>query len=147
MANFLYNYGGFSLIADYGHIGEKTDTLRAFKNHQQQDPLLNPGTADLTADVDFSMIKNTAIKNNKTIVFGPIDQRDFLLQMGIDIRLKILMDKINDEEKSELKSGYHMIIDDDKMGKCFKLLSMFPSILNEHLTKWPVNGFLNDNCK
>lgn len=147
MANFIKEAGGFALIADYGHNGEKTDTFRAFKKHQQQDPLLNPGSADLTADVDFSMIKNTAIKGDRTIVFGPIDQRDFLLQLGIDVRLEMLMRKISDEEKKELKSGYHMIVDEDKMGRCFKLLAIFPSVLKEHLTKWPVTGFINSEQK
>ena len=44
------------LIADYGHSGEKGDTLRAFKGHALQDPLKEPGDADLTADVDFSYL-------------------------------------------------------------------------------------------
>ena len=44
------------LVADYGHGGEKGDTLRAFKEHAQQDPLKEPGDADLTADVDFSYL-------------------------------------------------------------------------------------------
>ena len=48
--------GGALLVADYGHGGEKGDTLRAFKGHAQQDPLKEPGDADLTADVDFSYL-------------------------------------------------------------------------------------------
>ena len=48
--------GGALLIADYGHGGEKGDTLRAFKGHALQDPLKEPGDADLTADVDFSYL-------------------------------------------------------------------------------------------
>ncbi|KAK0168558.1 hypothetical protein PV327_002344 [Microctonus hyperodae] len=143
LASFLEECGGFALIADYGHNGEKTDTFRAFKNHQQQDPLLNPGTADLTADVDFSLIKRIATKNNRTITFGPVAQREFLLQLGIDVRLNMLLKKITDAEKNELTSGYHMIIDEDKMGKCFKMFAVYPSVLKEHLTRWPVNGFIN----
>ena len=48
--------GGALLVADYGHNGEKGDTLRAFRGHAQQDPLKEPGDADLTADVDFSYL-------------------------------------------------------------------------------------------
>lgn len=32
--------------------------MQAFKNHNLHDPLVDPGTADLTADVDFSYLKN-----------------------------------------------------------------------------------------
>ena len=49
--------GGALLVADYGHGGEKGDTLRAFKGHALADPLKEPGDADLTADVDFSYLK------------------------------------------------------------------------------------------
>ena len=31
--------GGVALIADYGHEGSKTDTLRGFKGHKVWDPL------------------------------------------------------------------------------------------------------------
>lgn len=144
LSTFLKECGGFALIADYGHNGEKTDTFRAFKNHKQEDPLHKPGTADLTADVDFSMFKKIATKDNRTIVFGPVEQRQFLLQLGIDVRLNMLEKKITDTAKQELLSGYHMIVDEDKMGKCFKMLAIYPFVLKEHLTMWPVTGFVDD---
>ncbi|XP_063981784.1 protein arginine methyltransferase NDUFAF7, mitochondrial [Diachasmimorpha longicaudata] len=142
LATFLQECGGFCLIADYGHSGEKTDTFRAFKSHEQRDPLETPGDVDLTADVDFSRISKIATKDNRTIVFGPVEQREFLLQLGIDVRLKMLLQRISEEDKKELESGYHMIIDEDKMGKCFKMLAIFPAILKEHLTVYPVSGFI-----
>ena len=49
--------GGAGLIADYGHQGDDGDTLRAFARHKQVDPLHLPGTADITADVDFSLLR------------------------------------------------------------------------------------------
>lgn len=62
IATRLEEDGGLALIADYGHNGEGTDTFRAYKKHEQKDPLIEPGTADLTADVDFLQFKNV---NNK----------------------------------------------------------------------------------
>lgn len=53
----LYSIGGLALICDYGHYGTGTDTFRAFRKHKQVDPLQKPGTADLTADVDFKLIR------------------------------------------------------------------------------------------
>ena len=49
--------GGAALVADYGHTGQDGDTFRAFRHHKQVDPLELPGTADITADVDFSLLK------------------------------------------------------------------------------------------
>lgn len=37
---------------------------RAFKKHKQVDPLVLPGTADLTADVDFSVIKEVSFNSS-----------------------------------------------------------------------------------
>lgn len=54
-------YGGIALICDYGHYGDGTDSFRAFKKHKQVDPLIMPGTADLTADVDFRAIQEVSM--------------------------------------------------------------------------------------
>ncbi|XP_069697808.1 protein arginine methyltransferase NDUFAF7, mitochondrial isoform X2 [Periplaneta americana] len=81
--------GGFALFADYGHDGTKTDTFRAFRDHQLHDPLVEPGSADLTADVDFSYFR--ACTEDKLLTFGPVTQRNFLKQMGIDVRLEELL--------------------------------------------------------
>lgn len=49
--------------------------------------LTAPGTADLTADVDFSYLQRMAQERVATL--GPIKQQDFLKNMGIDIRLQV----------------------------------------------------------
>lgn len=61
IATRLEQDGGLALLADYGHVGDGTDTFRAYRKHKQHDPLMEPGTADLTADVDFGMLKNVRI--------------------------------------------------------------------------------------
>lgn len=100
--------GGIALIIDYGQDSPPGDTLRvicqvkinncndkfhnliltfkAFKQHKQVDPLLHTGSSDLTADVDFSLIKKVA-QNAK--VFGPVTQGKFLQNMHGDDRLKV----------------------------------------------------------
>ncbi|XP_069350112.1 protein arginine methyltransferase NDUFAF7, mitochondrial isoform X4 [Eulemur rufifrons] len=80
--------GGAALIADYGHDGTKTDTFRGFCGHKLHDVLIAPGTADLTADVDFSYLRRMA--QGKVASLGPIKQQTFLKNMGIDVRLKRL---------------------------------------------------------
>ncbi|EPY83861.1 protein midA, mitochondrial-like isoform 1-like protein [Camelus ferus] len=79
--------GGAALIADYGHDGTKTDTFRGFCGHKLHDVLIAPGTADLTADVDFSYLRRMA--QGKVASLGPVKQQTFLKNMGIDVRLKM----------------------------------------------------------
>ncbi|PSN49022.1 Protein arginine methyltransferase NDUFAF7 [Blattella germanica] len=139
LATRLEEDGGFALIADYGHDGTNTDTFRGFHKHKLHDPLIEPGIADLTADVDFSFFR--ACTEDKLLTFGPVTQRDFLLRMGIDLRLEILLRNCDEKQRKNLISGYHMMVDKDKMGERFKFFSLFPSVLQEHLTRFPVNGF------
>ncbi|KAK9754141.1 putative S-adenosyl-L-methionine-dependent methyltransferase [Popillia japonica] len=135
--------GGLALIGDYGHAGEGTDTFRAFKKHKQQDPLkhkqqdplVEPGTADLTADVDFQLLKNAAVEDGKVLAFGPVTQRDFLLKMGIEHRMKNLEEVADEEQMKSIKFGFDMMTDSSKMGNRFKFLSLLPSVLEKLLLK------------
>lgn len=141
IAEKLEEFGGFGLIMDYGHLGEKEDTFRAFKNHKLHDPLHEPGTADLTADVNFEEVKRQLEADNRLITFGPVEQGKFLVAMEAEARLKFLLENCDESAKETLKSGLDMLINPQKMGSRFKFLSMFPAVLKNHLTKFPVNGF------
>ncbi|CAO1413002.1 unnamed protein product [Diamesa tonsa] len=141
LAERLERNGGFGLIIDYGHFGDESDTFRAFKNHKLHDPLIDPGTADLTADVDFKNIKSICEHGDKLITFGPIDQGTFLKNMEAEARLEILLSKSRPAEQEILKSGYDMLVNPDKMGQRFKFFAMFPSVLRDHLSKYKVEGF------
>nr|CAD7430989.1 unnamed protein product [Timema monikensis] len=133
--------GGIALLADYGHNGTNTDTFRAFKRHQLWDPLVEPGTADLTADVDFSCLKDAA--GDRVVTYGPVSQREFLINMGIAFRLEKLLKSCKPELKDRLVTGYHLMVDKEKMGDRFKFFALFPSVLKEHLKKFPLAGFHN----
>jgi SAM-dependent MidA family methyltransferase len=81
---------GAALIIDYGHdrcgLG---DTLQAVAGHFFTEPLRNPGHADLTAHVDFEALAQCA-ESMGARIHGPIRQRDFLLQLGIEKRAAVL---------------------------------------------------------
>jgi NADH dehydrogenase [ubiquinone] 1 alpha subcomplex assembly factor 7 len=141
IANRLEEHGGIGLIMDYGHFGDKGDTFRAFKNHKLHDALHDPGTADLTADVDFKHIKASCEKSNKLIAYGPIEQHQFLERMGGKVRLEALLQNSTEDMKKQLVSGYDMLTRPEQMGSRFKFLSLFPAVLGEHLKKHPVAGF------
>ncbi|XP_049726568.1 protein arginine methyltransferase NDUFAF7, mitochondrial isoform X2 [Elephas maximus indicus] len=117
--------GGAALIADYGHDGTKTDTFRGFCGHKLHDVLLAPGTADLTADVDFSYLRRMA--QGKVASLGPVTQQMFLKNMGIDVRLKVLLDNSDEPStRQQLVQGYDMLMNSKKMGERFNFFALVP---------------------
>lgn len=140
MTTRLNRDGGCSLIVDYGHNGEKTDTFRAFKRHALHDPLCEPGTADLTADVDYSYLQKMV--KDKACVYGPVTQETFLKNMQISVRLqKLLKTATTEEQKKQIASGYDMLVNPEKMGERFKFLGLFPQDMQEDLVENPPAGF------
>ncbi|NP_001085543.1 protein arginine methyltransferase NDUFAF7, mitochondrial precursor [Xenopus laevis] len=143
LAQQINSYGGAALIADYGHMGEKTDTFRGFRAHQLHDVLTDPGTADLTADVDFNFMRRMV--GEAASCLGPVTQHVFLKNMGIDIRLKVLLEKSNDVTvQKQLIHGYNVLMNPDQMGQRFKFFSVVPHsrLKNTLKTKMPpVAGF------
>nr|KAF6329122.1 NADH:ubiquinone oxidoreductase complex assembly factor 7 [Pipistrellus kuhlii] len=117
--------GGAALIADYGHDGTKTDTFRGFCGHKLHDVLIAPGTADLTADVDFSYLRRMA--RGTVASLGPVKQHTFLKNMGIDVRLKVLLSKSAEPAlRQQLLQGYDMLMNPKKMGERFNFFALLP---------------------
>uniref|UniRef100_A0A5S6QTD2 Protein arginine methyltransferase NDUFAF7 n=1 Tax=Trichuris muris TaxID=70415 RepID=A0A5S6QTD2_TRIMR len=101
----ITSFGGAVMVVDYGYDGNGGDTLRAYRSHEQVDPLSNPGFCDLTADVDFSYLKKQASSAACTV--GPISQREFLLNMGIQHRLeRLLKVSTTKEQRDFLEASY-----------------------------------------
>ncbi|KAA3673619.1 NADH dehydrogenase [ubiquinone] 1 alpha subcomplex assembly factor 7 [Paragonimus westermani] len=115
-----------ALLIDYGHLGEKGNTLRGFRNHQVCDALLDPGNIDLTCDVDFSMLQRRITSSGCNVnVYGPVTQAYFLINMGLLTRLKMLVEQCDSEsQREELLSGCEMLITEEQMGERFKFLAI-----------------------
>ncbi|KAJ6664750.1 hypothetical protein lerEdw1_006323 [Lerista edwardsae] len=125
LAHNIEKNGGAALIVDYGHDGTKTDTFRGFCGHKLHDVLAAPGTADLTADVDFSYLHRIA--QGRVATLGPIKQHEFLQNMGIDIRLQVLLQNASDEAtRHQLLQSYAMLMDLGKMGGRFNFFALLP---------------------
>uniref|UniRef100_A0A1A8BKF9 Protein arginine methyltransferase NDUFAF7 n=1 Tax=Nothobranchius kadleci TaxID=1051664 RepID=A0A1A8BKF9_NOTKA len=123
LARRILNDGGAVLIMDYGHDGTKTDTFRGFKDHQLHDVLLSPGSADLTADVDFSFLRRMA--GGGVACLGPVTQRLFLKNMGIDTRMQVLLRNCHDPStRKQLINSYDMLTNPTKMGERFLFFSL-----------------------
>lgn len=139
LATRIEEDGGIALIMDYGHDGKDMDTFRAFKNHHQHHPLSEPGTADLTADVDFNFLKDQV--KEKLLTFGPVTQASFLTNMGIETRLHNLMKQCKPEERTSLMSGFRMLTEPQQMGHRFKFLAFYPAVVKDFIMKFPPSGF------
>ncbi|XP_070705567.1 protein arginine methyltransferase NDUFAF7, mitochondrial [Pempheris klunzingeri] len=123
LARRIAEDGGAALIADYGHDGTKTDTFRGFKGHQLHDVLASPGSADLTADVDFSYLRRMA--GGGVACLGPVTQRAFLKNMGIDSRMQVLLRSCGDAStREQLIGSYDMLTNPDKMGERFHFFGL-----------------------
>ncbi|XP_062911644.1 protein arginine methyltransferase NDUFAF7, mitochondrial isoform X4 [Mobula hypostoma] len=149
LASRIAEDGGAALIADYGHNGTKTDTFRAFRGHQLHEVLTAPGTADLTADVDFSFLRQ--MTRGKVATLGPVTQQEFLKNMGIDVRLQVLLKNTSDPTTHKnLIESYDMLMNPEKMGKRFKFFALMPhgrvisqvnKLVKRDPTASPVAGF------
>jgi NADH dehydrogenase [ubiquinone] 1 alpha subcomplex assembly factor 7 len=112
---------GCVLLIDYGHnITACGDTLQAIKDHAYYDPMDSPGTADLTAHVDFGELYKIAIDNG-VAVFGPVTQSAFLSSLGIHTRAKALA-KASPKNANEIFEALARLTSDDSMGALFKVL-------------------------
>jgi NADH dehydrogenase [ubiquinone] 1 alpha subcomplex assembly factor 7 len=77
---------GAALVIDYGHAKSAPgDTLQAVGKHQYADPLVAPGSVDLTAHVDFQALAEAA-ESMGARAYGPVDQGEFLRRLGIESR-------------------------------------------------------------
>ena len=99
-----------------------SDTLRAYKNGKQVDPLACPGQADLTVDVDFGRLSTLANRAGLQ-VSGPITQSEFLGKLGLQERLNMLI-KANPEKAKTLFAGAQKLVDPAEMGTRFKVICL-----------------------
>lgn len=103
--------GGGALIIDYGLNGVISDSLQAICKHKFVDILDNPGTADLSAYVDFASIRHSAEEVSKDIaVHGPMTQSQFLGSLGINFRVESLLENCTEEQEESLRSGYWRLV-------------------------------------
>jgi NADH dehydrogenase [ubiquinone] 1 alpha subcomplex assembly factor 7 len=126
-AALLKASGGYALLIDYGHIKSGLgDTLQAMQKHGFVDPLAEPGESDLTAHVDFAAIIRAA-ENHGLDVHGPIEQASFLRNLGLQVRVEMLMQKTDDQTtRDEIASAERRLTDMSRtgMGSMFKVICL-----------------------
>lgn len=118
--------GGALLIIDYGHARPGFgDTLQAVAGHRFADPLAAPGETDLTTHVDFSALARAA-DSAGAAVQGPVDQRAFLLALGLSLRADRLKARANPAQAAAIDAAVARLTDPGRrgMGALFKVLAI-----------------------
>lgn len=114
-----------ALIIDYGEEGVLGESLQAVRGHRAHDPLADPGSADLTAHVDFAALTASA-RGQGAAVFGPVPQGTLLRALGLVERTEQLMRHASPEVARSLRAGMIRLIDPAAMGTLFKALAILP---------------------
>jgi SAM-dependent MidA family methyltransferase len=118
----LQRCGGAMLIIDYGDNSPGASSLRGIQAHKFVHPLLEPGNVDLSADVDFGLLRRVALQlrqqglrlrvggrieplggpgGARVDVMGPVTQGEFLKAMGIETRVAVLLRACEGDEQRQ----------------------------------------------
>ncbi len=113
--------GGALLIVDYGHEGPVLgETLQAVKRHGFANPYENPGDHDLTAHVDFTTLA-AAAQASGAVAWGPVEQGEWLVTLGIDSRAAALARATPDQAERIAADRMRLV---GEMGRLFKVLAV-----------------------
>ncbi|KAF2795266.1 DUF185-domain-containing protein [Melanomma pulvis-pyrius CBS 109.77] len=147
---------GAALILDYGPAATiPANTLRGIRAHKPVSPFTSPGLVDLSADVDFLALAETALTSSPRVeVHGPVEQAFFLSTMGIKERTERLIrkaklgkDSVADIEETvkRLDIGWKRLVDRGPtgMGRIYKAMAIVPFADEKGTVRRPV-GFGGD---
>lgn len=129
----IARHGGAALFIDYGYEHPQDsaplvgDTFQAVRKHRFHDVLEAPGSADLTAHVDFSTLAQVAV-NTGAYVPPVLSQREFLLRMGGELRMTQLERNARSElVRDNIRKGFARLIDPQEMGELFRVMAVMPA--------------------
>ncbi len=115
--------GGAALLIDYGpERSAPGDSLQAIRDKRPGDPLAAPGSADLTAHVDFAALADAA-RRAGAAVHGPVPQGKFLARLGLFQRTGMLARR-QPARTGELMAAARRLAEPDRMGRLFKALAV-----------------------
>jgi SAM-dependent MidA family methyltransferase len=111
------------LFIDYGHAGPAVgDTLQAVRHHAYVDPLALPGQTDLTAQVDFPLLRD-ALAAAGLAVEPILPQGELLGRLGILDRARRLA-HLNPQESNSIEMAVARLVSPAAMGQRFKALAV-----------------------
>ncbi|MFP3944656.1 MAG: class I SAM-dependent methyltransferase [Alphaproteobacteria bacterium] len=114
--------GGALLVIDYGYARPAPgDTLQAVRRHAPHDVLDAPGSADITAHVDFGAL-GRAVGHAGAEAYGPVTQGDWLMRLGIGARAAMLA-RAAPGQAAAVEAAFTRLTAPDRMGTLFKVLA------------------------
>ncbi|SNX86212.1 related to HEM14 - Protoporphyrinogen oxidase involved in heme biosynthetic pathway [Melanopsichium pennsylvanicum] len=119
----IVSQGGIGLIIDYGDDKAFGNSFRAFRHHQLVPVFESPGNVDLTVNVDFLHIKS-ALATTDVRYLGPLDQADFLVGMGLQMRTERLIKGKSEQDEKRIKDAANRLVDETGMGVQYKALAI-----------------------
>jgi NADH dehydrogenase [ubiquinone] 1 alpha subcomplex assembly factor 7 len=124
IAGRIAQHGGAALIVDYGYFPSALgDTVQAVRAHLPHPVLDEPGSADLTAHVDFAALA-TAAQFGGAACYGPVTQGGFLTSLGIAAREAALLKVATPDQQEAIRSGSRRLVGPAAMGALFKVLAL-----------------------
>ena len=115
-------HGGVALILDYGAEKSAGDTFQAVRSHRPVDPLDEPGTADLSAHVDFGALVAASLVPSTQLT----TQGAFLKSIGIEERAKRLAENLIGPDLDSHYAALRRLTCPNEMGDLFKVLALYP---------------------
>ncbi|KAH7138937.1 putative S-adenosyl-L-methionine-dependent methyltransferase-domain-containing protein [Dendryphion nanum] len=123
---------GAALILDYGPATTiPANTLRGIRSHRPVSPFTSPGLVDISADVDFLALAESALAASPGVeVHGPVEQAFFLGTMGIAERVeRLVQGREGDEELvRRVRGAWKRLVDRGPtgMGRIYKVMAIVP---------------------
>jgi NADH dehydrogenase [ubiquinone] 1 alpha subcomplex assembly factor 7 len=118
------HHPGAALLLDYGpERSAAGDSLQALADKRPVNPLSPPGSADLTAHVDFAGLAAVA-RGRGAAVQGPIPQGPFLTALGLLQRTERLARGRLPEQASALIESARRLVQPAAMGQLFKAMAV-----------------------
>ena len=115
---------GAALFLDYGpEHSTPGDSLQALRDGKPADPLTEPGTADLTAHVDFAAFA-AAARAAGAATHGPVAQGLFLTRLGLFQRTDRLARTQPPVQALALIEAARRLAEPNQMGRLFKALAL-----------------------
>jgi SAM-dependent MidA family methyltransferase len=115
--------GGAAIFLDYGHWRSGGDTLQAMRDGASVDPLDVPGTADLTAHVDFEAIAAAAAPARASAM---TQQGVLLERLGITARAQALAARLTGLALDSHVAAHRRLTHPSEMGDLFKAMALAP---------------------
>ncbi|KAL4072733.1 hypothetical protein V8B97DRAFT_1958167 [Scleroderma yunnanense] len=107
----------------YGTEHAVGNSLQGFKDHKIVDIFHHPGESNITANVDFVLLKESL--GSQVTPLGTLRQEEFLNCLGIQLRAaSLIRSAMNAERRKVIEGGVNRLVDPLGMGSQYAVLGI-----------------------